>query len=185
MRKHLTPVQKRIARFYEGAEGTSLPAGIVVNVAHADVLEAATTEIDAQRMSIPRIARALALLNVAMADAGISAWDAKFTYWNPRPENAIRDLGLDADWKPLLPTPRFPAYPSGSAAYAGAAQQVMTYLFPAKAAEIKKRAEDQAVSRLYAGIHWRYDSISLDMGRKIGDLVVKRAKSDGAEKRDY
>lgn len=53
--------------------------------------------------------------NIALADAGVAAWDAKFAYWNPRPENGIRDLGLDPNWKPLLPTPRFLAYPSGSA----------------------------------------------------------------------
>jgi hypothetical protein len=56
----------------------------------------------------------------------------------------------------------------------------MTYLFPDKADDFKKRAEDQAVSRLYAGIHWRYDSISLDMGRKIGALVIDHAKHDGS-----
>jgi len=38
---------------------------------------------------LPRSTRALALLNVAMADAGVAAWDAKYAYWSPRPENAV------------------------------------------------------------------------------------------------
>ncbi|MGH9189690.1 MAG: hypothetical protein ACRD0Q_06625, partial [Acidimicrobiales bacterium] len=143
VRKNLTPEQEQIAKFYEGAQGTPLPAGIIVNVAQEDVLNAATTDIGGARLSFPRMARAFALLTVALADAGISTWDAKYAYWNPRPENAIRDLGLDPNWKPLLPTPKFPAYPSGSAGYAGGAEAVRTYLFPKDAAKFKARAEDQ------------------------------------------
>lgn len=180
VRKNLTPEQQQIARFYEGAQGTPLPAGIIVNVAQEDVLKAAVDDVGGARLTVPRVARAFALLSVALADAGTAVWDAKFAYWNPRPENAIRDLGIDPDWKPLLPTPKFPAYPSGSAGYAGAAQVVLTYLFPDSSAEFQKRAEDQAASRLYAGIHWRYDDASLDMGREIGRLVVERAKADGS-----
>ena len=178
--KNLTPEQQQIARFYEGAEGTVLPAGIIVNVAQEDVLKAAKGDIEQARLTTPRVARALAMLNVALADAGVATWDAKFTYWNPRPENAIRDLGLDRSWKPMLPTPRFPAYPSGSAGYAGAAEVVLAHLLPRDAAKFRARAEEQAESRLYAGIHWRYDSVSLDMGREIGRLVVERVKRDGA-----
>lgn len=184
VKKNLTPQQEELARFYEGDMGTKLPGGITLDVNAADVLKAASTDIEAQRLTLPRIARAYALITVALADAGISAWDAKYTYWNPRPINAIRDLGLDKNWTPLLKnTPRFPAYPSGSAGYAGAAQAVMTYLFPGDDAKFKTRAEEQAESRLLGGIHWRYDSVSLDAGRKIGGLVIERAKADGADKR--
>ncbi len=168
----LTPEQQRIAKFWEGAEGTELPAGIALRVAMED--------IEAARWTVPRVTRALAMLTVAMADGGISVWDAKYTYWNPRPENGIRDSGVDPNWKPYLPTPRFPAYPSGSAGYAGGVEAVMTYLFPDRAAEFRRRAEEQAISRVYAGIHWRHDAVSIDGGRQIGNLVVDRARSDGA-----
>lgn len=181
IQKNLTQEQKDIANFWAGPEGTPLPAGIVLGEALKDVEEAATEGPTDRRMSVPRMARALALLNVVMADGGISVWDAKFTFWNPRPENAIRDLGIDPNWKPLVDTPRFPAYPSGSAGYAGGSQAVLSYLFPHKAAEFERRAEEQAISRLYAGIHWRYDRISIEGGRQIGALVVERAKKDGAD----
>jgi hypothetical protein len=59
----------------------------------------------------------------------------------------------------------------------------MTYLFPEKAAEFRRRAEEQSVSRQYAGIHWDFDSVSLEGGRAIGNLVVERAKADGADRR--
>ncbi|MDQ4070455.1 MAG: phosphatase PAP2 family protein, partial [Actinomycetota bacterium] len=105
-------------------------------------------------------------------------WDAKFAYWNPRPENAIRDLGLDRNWKPYLPTPFFPAYASGSAGYAGGVETIMIYLFPDRAEEFKRRAAEQAESRLYAGIHWRYDAVSREAGNKISELVIERVKDD-------
>ena len=181
IKKNLTQQQKDIAKYWEGAAGTPLPAGITLNLAMGDIENAAATGDMASRWTVPRSARALALVNIAMSDGGVSVWDAKFTYWNPRPENGIRALGLDANWSPHLPTPLFPAYPSGSAGYAGATQQVMTYLFPDKAAEFERRAKEQAESRLYAGIHWRYDAISLEGGRKVADLVIARAKADGAD----
>ncbi|MGH9188827.1 MAG: vanadium-dependent haloperoxidase [Acidimicrobiales bacterium] len=183
VRANLTPEQQQAAKFYAGEQGTPLPAGVVVDVSQADVLKAATASVGSQkRLSVPRSTRAMALITIAMADAGVAAWDAKFTYWNPRPENAIRDLGLDPNFKPIISTPRFPAYPSGSATYAGASQSVLTYLFPGQAADFKKRAEDQARSRIWGGIHWEYDEVTLPIGRTIGEMVVAHAKADGADR---
>ena len=183
MRRNLTPEQERIARYWEGGEGTNLPAGITLDTNSQEILAAASARPAAQRMSLPRVVRALALMTVAMADAGVAAWDGKYVYWTPRPINGIRDLGIDPNWEPLLATPRFPAYPSGSAGYAGAAQAVMTYLFPEDAERFRLRAQEQAEARLYAGVHWRFDSVSLEAGRNIGNLVVERARSDGADRR--
>jgi hypothetical protein len=57
----------------------------------------------------------------------------------------------------------------------------MTYLFPQNADAFKTRAETQAKSRIWAGIHWPYDEVGLTVGHQIGDLVVARAKIDGAD----
>lgn len=179
IKKNLTEEQKRIAKFWEGAQGTSLPAGIALGVAMADIETAAASGDLASRWTLPRVVRGMALLGIAMHDGGIAVWDAKYTFWNPRPENAIRALGLDPNWSPHLPTPLFPAYPSGSAGYAGGVETIMTYLFPDKAEEFKRRAAEQAESRLYAGIHWRYDAISREAGNKISQLVIDRVKGDG------
>lgn len=183
-RNHLTPEQEQAVKFYAGVEGTALPAGIVADVSQADILKAVGGDVagGGNLQTIPRTARAMALLTVAMADGGIAAWDAKFTYWNPRPDTAIKALGLDPNFKPVIDTPRFPAYMSGSSTYAGSAQVVMDYLFPNDKAAHQKRAEDQAHSRVWAGIHWPYDEIGLPIGQKIGNLVVERAMTDGADK---
>jgi hypothetical protein len=81
-------------------------------------------------------ARLLALLNVAMADAGIAIWESKYHYQFWRPVTGIRAADgnpattLDATFTPLgAPasnlngpnfTPPFPSYPSGHAGFGGA-----------------------------------------------------------------
>jgi membrane-associated phospholipid phosphatase len=83
---------------------------------------------------VPKIARLFALVNVAMADAGIAAWESKFFYQYWRPVTAIR-AQYDAKFWPLgAPgtnmqgpnfTPPFPAYPSGHATFGGALFQIL------------------------------------------------------------
>jgi membrane-associated phospholipid phosphatase len=84
-------------------------------------------------------ARTLALVNIALADAGISCWDTKYEYDLWRPIDAIRKAGTDgnamtqedASWTPLLVTPPFPAYTSGHSTFSGASAEVLTAIFGA------------------------------------------------------
>jgi membrane-associated phospholipid phosphatase len=132
-------------------------------------------------LSLEEETRVFALASVAMADAGVASWDSKYHYWYPRPENAIRDSGSDPNWKPLIPTPFFPAYTSGHATYSAAVAEVLSYLFPEEADEWRRKAREAADARIWGGIHWPWDSeAGLAAGRKIGELVVERAKEDGA-----
>jgi PAP2 superfamily len=106
---------------------------------------------DQRRLSGIQFARLLALVNVAMADAGISIWESKYYYDFWRPVAGIREsdpgtgpTGLgdgnpdtvgDPNFTPLgAPasnltgpnfTPPFPAYPSGHAGFGGTLFQVM------------------------------------------------------------
>lgn len=176
VKEQLTPRQKRLAKFWEAGPGTALPAGVWNKVVLAYK--------PAKELSVPRQARLFAMLNVAMADAGAAAWNAKFQtgWWDPRPINAIRDLGLDKTWEPLLGTPSFPAYPSGTSNYSGAAGEVLAHVFGDDAEMWRARAADAGMSRLWGGVHWRIDvTQGLKMGRQVGGLVVDRAKTDGAE----
>lgn len=173
-KRTLTPEQRKAALFWAGGQGTALPPGIWDQVVLGYLRR--------QRQSLPRETRVLALLNVAQADAGVAAWDAKYTYWVTRPQNAIRDLGIDEKWEPLIKTPFFPAYVSGHATYSGAAGEVMSYLFPKDAKLFRDRAQQAANSRVWGGIHFPLDGTQgLRMGRKIGELVVARARADGAD----
>jgi membrane-associated phospholipid phosphatase len=119
--------------------------------------------------------RGLSLLNVAIYDATIAAWDSKYAHNRPRPAEYDRTLGT------LLPTPRSPSYPSEHAAVAGAAAAVLGYLFPADAAALNARSEQAGLSRLLAGVHYASDvAAGLDLGRTVGGMVVERARADGA-----
>jgi hypothetical protein len=111
-----------------------------------------TTHLAKQRRSdLLQTARLLALVNVAMADAGTAAWESKYHYAVWRPVTGIREsdagtgpTGLgdgnddtlgDASFTPLgapasnlaAPnfTPPFPAYPSGHATFGGALFQTL------------------------------------------------------------
>jgi membrane-associated phospholipid phosphatase len=168
----LTEDQKRLATFWAGGEGTPLPAGIWNQVTMAYLRD--------RRPNAPRAERTMALVNTAMADAGVAAWDTKYAYWDPRPENGVRD-SVDPEWRPFVATPFFPSYVSGHATYSGAAARVLSFLFPDDAARFGATAREAAMSRLWGGIHWRADSeTGLEMGRRIGDLFVARAGADGA-----
>ncbi len=80
------------------------------------------------------LARLLTLINVAMADAGLAAWKAKYDYEFARPITAIREAGFPT-WTPLCApasnkigpnfTPPFPAYASGHATFGAALFQIL------------------------------------------------------------
>lgn len=82
-------------------------------------------------------ARLFALLNIAMNDAQIAAWDAKYTYNRWRPITAIRAADTDGNaltdpdpaWEPLLMTPAHPEYVSGHSTVSGAAAEVLATFF--------------------------------------------------------
>ena len=131
--RNLTPEQRRAALFWAGGEGTA-PAGIWEGVI-IKYLEDRDLTLEEERV--------FALASVAM-DAGVAAWDTKYTYWNPRPENAIRDSGADPNFKPLVPTPFFPAYTSGHATYSAAVAEVLSYLFPEDSDDWHHKAEEAA-----------------------------------------
>ena len=118
----------------------------------------------------PRAARAYALVNVALHDAAVACWEAKYTYW------AIRPVQLDARFVPLFPTPNHPSYPSGHSCFGAAAATVLAHLFPRDAAVFEALATESSESRLWAGIHFRSD---LDAGRALGRAVAQRVLERG------
>ena len=179
-----TADQTQIARFWNG----NTPVGwnrIAVSVS------------ESRNLTISQNARLLALLNVAMADAVIACWEAKYHYSFWRPVTAIRlaatdgnpDTTEDPAWTPLLTTPAHPDYPSGHATVSRSAKSVLAAYFGdetefSTTTEIMPgvtrsygsftQAVDEAFhARIYGGIHFR--SACRDgqgMGAQVGDLVV-------------
>jgi hypothetical protein len=154
-----TPEMTRVARFYEYGPGTSSPAGQYVELAAELIVRDGLSEREA--------ARVFAILGVAMADAGIVAWRAKYLYWVLRPSHADEAITMP------IGLPNFPAYPSGHSSFSGAAEVVLSAFFPADAAELHRFAEENGLSRIYGGVHYSFDNTAgLEIGRRIAPLAL-------------
>jgi membrane-associated phospholipid phosphatase len=125
----------------------------------------------------PRAARVNALLSVAMHDAMVACWDAKYYYWRIRPFQAHPGLVT------LFPTPNHPSYPAAHGAGSGAAGAMGAHLFPRDAAFFADNANQLAQSRLWAGIHYQSDiDVGLALGRRVAQTVIsERASVDGSQ----
>jgi hypothetical protein len=180
-----TPEQSEIAKFWY--EDSTLGWNRIANIA-----------LRARGVDVFSAARVLALVNFAMADGFIAGFDAKyrFRYW--RPETAIQQAGTDGNprtepdpaWRPFLITPPVPDYPSTHTVLGWAAAEVLaetlgngvTYTttsltFPGVSRSymgFSKAAEENGLSRIYAGIHFG-DAVKAGrrQGRSIGQVVAE------------
>jgi len=136
---------------------------------------------------------AYAKTSIALFDAFVQCWDAKFTYNTARPETVINKF-IDPNWRPYLQTPPFPEYTCGHSTCSSAAAEALTSVFGDNFSYtdttelefgIKSRsyksfrhaAEENNWARFYGGIHFHYSCIrSTELGRKVGELVVTKLK---------
>ncbi len=124
-----TAEETEIALFWADGGGTYTPPGHWNDIASGVALSHGNTLVDNSRL--------FALLNVALADAGISSWDSKYFYNFWRPIDAIRRADIDgndltsrdATWTPLLKTPPFPSHTSGHSTFSQAGATVLTGFF--------------------------------------------------------
>jgi hypothetical protein len=165
--EHLTREQRAIAQKWNDGAGTYTPPGHWNDIAADHIRDA--------RMSEVRAARTFALLNMAMHDASVACWEAKYFYFNPRPSQ------MDPAIKTDIGLPNFPAYPSGHSTFSSAAATVLSYTFPASAAEFTQAADEAGISRLYGGIHYRSDiNEGKAHGARVGAFTVRFAQGDRA-----
>ncbi len=159
-----TPEQTKIAQKWNAADPWALWN------------ETASAAIRRHHLSDTDAARVLAVLNVAASDAVIACFEAKYHYWTIRPSQADTTIML-ADSVSL---PNFPSYPSGHACSAGAFDAVLGHYFPQERAEFTRIAEEQAMSRLWGGIHYRFDDDEgLALGRAVARYDVERERRGG------
>lgn len=178
-----TADQTQIATFWNG--NTPVSWNRVARTVSAD-----------RHLTLSDNARLFGLLNVAMADAVISCWEAKYYYVFWRPITAIVLAGTDPNpdtvpdvaWLPFLITPAHPEYPSGHSTVSGAAATVLADYFGNDAlfslesetlpgvtrfyTDFSSAADEANNSRVYGGIHFR--SACRDgrvAGNSIGSFV--------------
>ena len=138
--------------------------------------ETASAAIRRHRLSDADAARVLAVMNAAASDAVIACFEAKYHYWTIRPSQADTTLKLAEK----VGLPNFPSYPSGHACSAGAFEAALAHYFPGDHAEFTRIAEEQAMSRLYGGIHFRFDNDGgLAVGRVVARNDVERERRGG------
>jgi len=150
----------RIAKFYDMTTGTMV-AGYWNGRAAALMREHPTSELQA--------ARVLATLNTAMTDAVVACHDAKYAYWVPRPSQA------DTSIKPLIGVPNHPSYPSNHSCVSTSAALVLAHFYPQARASLETSAIEAGVSRIYAGLHYRFDvDAGAEIGRKVAAAAITR-----------
>lgn len=128
---------------------------------------------------------------IGLYDAFISCWDEKYRSNYVRPETVINKQ-ISADWQPYIQTPPFPSYTSGHATNSACAAEIMTYWFGDKLSftdtsllefgipnreirSFRDAAKEAALSRLYGGIHYRFDNENgSEAGTRLGQYILKR-----------
>ena len=187
-----TADQSQIALFWNNGGGTATPPG------HLNI--AAQLAAESQGNTLSENARLFALLNIAEADAAITSWHNKYAtnFW--RPVTAIRNAENDGNpstidddtWSSFIPTPPFPTYTSGHSTFSGAAAAVLADFFgtdniaftlPSESPDptvldrsftsFSQAALESADSRLYGGIHFRFDNDDgYTTGTAVGEYVA-------------
>jgi hypothetical protein len=177
----LSVEQSAVAWFWsDDPAATATPPGHLISIT--------TQVLRAEGPSLMAAAETYAKVGIALADAFIACWHAKYQHNLLRPVSYL-NANVDASWLPLLTTPPFPEYPSGHSVQSGAAFQVLADLFgdrqfddhthdergmaPRHFESFTQAAEEAALSRLYGGIHYRPAiEHGLTQGRCIGHAVT-------------
>ncbi len=178
-----TTDQTLYARFWHSASGDSFWDNVAVSLARE------------RNLTFSAKARLLALLNLAIADAGIGCFEAKYFYSFWRPVTAIPLAATDGNagtiedpaWTPLLVTPGFPEYPSAHACGSSAAATILADYFGESTAFVVTSDDPSMVgvtrffpnftaavaeinnARVFAGIHFRS---ACNDGEALGTAVA-------------
>lgn len=155
-----TADQTRIAAFWALNAGTPTAAGFWIQVGTNGINENGLSERAATHL--------YALLGATMYDAVIGCWDAKQTYWYIRPWQA--DLGITTT--AAVGKPNHPSYPSGHSCVSSSGAAVLSAFFPDQSAALDAMVTEAGLSRMYGGIHYRFD---IEAGQALGRNVARFA----------
>ncbi|WP_343307603.1 vanadium-dependent haloperoxidase [Chitinophaga niabensis] len=174
-----TPEENLIARYWADGGGTFTPPGHLVAIAAQLAVE--------KNLSLASAARLFAQVGISLNDAGILCWKYKYRYNLLRPVTYIRTY-IDSSWMPTIGTPPFPAYTSGHATFTAAAGSILIARFgsnfsftdqqkvpegfaPRSFINIQSMINEAAISRVYGGIHYEFDS---ETGKQTGFDIARR-----------
>lgn len=196
--ENLTPEQQHIADFWDDL-GTKMnvsghvmfltkkfsPTGHWQNIVG---IAAQVTKAD-----FDKTVCAYAKTSIAMFDAFIQCWDAKYTYNTVRPETVINKY-IDPNWRPFLQTPPFPEYTCGHTTVSAAAAEALSSILGDHVAytdtselefgiknrsftSFRQAAEENIWARFYGGIHFHNSCVVSNVeGRLVGEFVNRHLK---------
>lgn len=179
----LTDEQKAIADWWADAGG----AGVGVPFPY-HITSIVTEVLESKHATLGLAAQIYAKTGIGLKDGAIIVFRAKYQYSLIRPVSYINQH-IDSAWAPYLITPPYPEYPSGLVGLYTPVTQVLLREFgdipvtdntydwrgtaPRHYNSISELAEEAAISRVYAGIHYRFtQNITLEMGRELGDEIA-------------
>src|SRR5437899_1643432 len=161
-----TQAQLDIATFWALAAGTPTTSGFWI--------QQATDGINQQPFSERRATHLYALLSATMFDAQIGCWDAKETYWLIRPWQADHAITVVA----AVGKPNHPSYPSGHSCLSSSAAEVLRTFFPARRKQLDAMVIEAGLSRMYGGIHYRFDiEAGQLLGRRVAHFTIAADRS--------
>lgn len=118
----------------------------------------------------------MALLNVAIYDATVAAWDSKYFHNRQRPSQSNSAIPTAVD------VPASPSYPSEHAVVAAAASTILSYIYPNDAQIFFDAAREDAYTRVLAGVQYPSDvTAGFALGTVVADKVIEVARSDGSD----
>jgi hypothetical protein len=192
-----TAEQTSIARLWAGIASTGV--GTATN--YLSIWNNIVRDVARERqLSLVETARVFALVNVSVHDGLQTAQTSKFVYGLWRPVTAIREAesdlnpatGSDPTWLPLLTTPPYPSYAGNMATIGASAARALQLAFGANDIPVTatwrqsgglsdvshhfdgfwQAAEEQSESRIYGGIHYRFDQVAgQQIGRSAAEFV--------------
>jgi hypothetical protein len=187
--RSLTSEQKTIADYWsDNPVATGTPPGHWIAIVSQSARNSSA--------SLTVAAEAYVRVGIAVHDAFIRCWAAKYFYNLQRPVTYINE-NIDADWRPYIVTPAFPTYTSGHSTQSAAAARALTNMFgirgftdtthqdhnltpeqdPRTFTSFNEAAAEAAVSRLYGGIHFTFDNDDgLVSGNCIADKIRDRVR---------
>jgi len=155
-----TATQTQIAAFWALNAGTPTAAGFWLQVA--------TDGINANGLSEREATHLYALLSATMYDAAIGCWDAKQAFWVIRPWQSDAAITTTA----AVGKPNHPSYPSGHSCVSSSGAEVLSTFFPDQRTQLEAMVTEAGLSRMYGGIHYRFD---IESGQGLGRNVARFA----------
>ncbi len=131
---------------------------------------------------------------IGLFEVFISCWDEKYRSEVIRPETYIGQY-IEPQWTSIIVSPPFPEYTSGHSCVSGASSQILTGIFgdnfaytdstelqfglaPRSFKSFKDAAAQAAISRMYAGIHYRPAcEVGITQGQAVGNYVLSKVKT--------